>query len=125
MNMLFVGGGPAGVKELVLPKEKPDLFAVGVVEPDAAGVEEEVALDPNKPDVCPVPDELFAAFVPNPNAALPEPPVAAPPNILLEVFWLNPPNGLFVPGVLPKSEGAALLLGCPKRPPELPVFEFV
>jgi len=80
LNMLFVGGGPAGVKELVLPKEKPVLFVVGVVDPDAAGVEEVFTLEPNKLGACPV---LSAVFPPNPKPVLAEPPVDAPPKTLL------------------------------------------
>lgn len=48
LNMLFDGGGPAGVKEAALPKEKPVLFAVGVAAADPAGVAEA----PNKLGVC-------------------------------------------------------------------------
>jgi len=87
LNMLLVGGGPAGVNELVLPKEKPVLFVVGVVEPDAAGVEELFALEPNKLDDCPVlPAALSADFAPKPKPVLPEPPVDAPPNKLFVLF---------------------------------------
>jgi len=109
LNRLLVGGGPAGVKELVLPKEKPVLFVVGVVEPDAAGVEELFGMDPNKLVGCPVlPAALSAGFPPNPKPALPEPPADAPPKTLLVLFWSIVPNGLV--DVFPNSEGAALLL---------------
>jgi len=85
LNRLLVGGGPAGVKELALPKEKPALFVVGVVEPDAAGVEELFALDPNKLVDCPVlPAALSAGFPPNPKPALPDTP--ADPKTLLVLF---------------------------------------
>jgi hypothetical protein len=40
LNMLFDGGGPAGVKEAVLPNANPVLFAVGVAAADPAGVAE-------------------------------------------------------------------------------------
>jgi len=48
LNMLFDGGGPAGVKEAVPPKENPVLLAVGVAAADPAGVAEA----PNKLGVC-------------------------------------------------------------------------